>query len=232
MSNIRERIKAMAAFLNLQCTHSPPDCEEGRNGRSFRFGSVAQDQCAALGVECQLCRTSKSPVWNSGVRRGGGLKGTSPSLSRWKHDKALQFWCLHRITLETEGGEGWDKWHTYHDVKFLRQLMWELSTPFCLLCTKPVSVQCFQSSQKPLICNLVSLLYSRLWFSVCGVWNRNRRAKITPFMVSPGLWSMIYTSEIIRMLQDKHWRRKGVGGRRALQGTIRRTWPRQGAVML
>lgn len=63
MSNIRERIKAMAAFLNLQCTHSPPDCEEGRNGRSFRFGSVdTQDQCAALGVEGQARALSETVV--------------------------------------------------------------------------------------------------------------------------------------------------------------------------
>lgn len=38
--------------------------------------------------------------------------------------------------------------------------MWELFTSFCLPCMKAVSVQCFQSSQKPLMCNLVSLLYS------------------------------------------------------------------------
>lgn len=31
---------------------------------------------------------------------------------------------------------------------------------------------------------------------------------------------MIYTSEITRVLQAKHWRRKGWGERRALQSTI------------
>lgn len=78
---------------------------------------------------------------------------------------------------------------------------------FFLLCVKLVSVQCFQSSQRPVICNLVSLCYSHFSFSACGVWNRNRRAKIIPFMVSRGLWSMIYTSEMPRLLQTKHWRK-------------------------
>lgn len=94
-------------------------------------------------------------------------------------------------------------------------IIWELFTSFCLLCMKPVSVH-FQSSQKPLMCNLVSLLYSHLWIPVCGVWNTNRRAKVTPFMVSPGPWSMIYTAEITRTLQAKHWRGKGDGGKEGI----------------
>lgn len=80
---------------------------------------------------------------------------------------------------------------------------------FFLLRVKLVSLQCFQNSQKPEICNLVSLLYSHLRFSACGVWNGNRRAKITPFMVICGLWSMIYTSEMLRLLQTKYWRERG-----------------------
>lgn len=59
---------------------------------------------------------------------------------------------------------------------------------FCLLCMKLIFVWSFQGTQKPGICNLVSLLYSCLWLSVCGVWIINRRARKTPSVVCCGLW--------------------------------------------
>lgn len=117
--------------------------------------------------------------------------------------------CLHwkqeGVRVERIGLKGihtimWNCWGSWQ-VAYMRIV----HLIFFLLCVKLVFVWCFQSSQKPVICNLVSLLYSHFWLSVCGVWNGNRRAKITLFMVSHGLWSMIYTSEMPSLFQIKHW---------------------------
>lgn len=76
---------------------------------------------------------------------------------------------------------------------------------------KLILVWCFQSTQKPGICNLVSLLYSCLWLSVCGVWIINRRARKTPSMVCCGLRSVTYTSGVASLLQTKErWQYKAL----------------------
>lgn len=120
--------------------------------------------------------------------------------------------CLHwkwkRLRVERIGLNGvhtmmWNcrgSWRVACNVRIVHLI-------FFLLCVKLVFVHCFQSSQEPVICNFVSLLYSHFWLSACGLWNGNRRAKITPFMVSPGLWSIIYTSEVPSRLQTKPWRK-------------------------
>lgn len=54
---------------------------------------------------------------------------------------------------------------------------------FLLSYVKLIFVWCCWSSQMPVSCNCVNLLHKYLWLSGSGMWNGNRRARITLFMM-------------------------------------------------
>lgn len=90
-----------------------------------------------------------------------------------------------------------------HNVGLLRHMKYFVQCESCpshflLSYVKLIFVWCFWSSEMPVICNRVNLLRSYLWLSASGMWNGNRRARITLFV----MYCELYLWDVQPKVQD------------------------------